>query len=134
MARLTDNLQTLIAGGIPILRALAISGDVVGNVIYQKAITDAIDSVKGGSTISAAFEKVPEIPVLVTQMIRIGETSGKLDFILTNIAKFYQREVDSLVENLVSLIEPALIIFLGIGVGVLVASVMVPLYNLVGNI
>jgi len=134
MARLTDNLQTLIAGGIPILRALSISGDVVGNVIYQKAITDAIDSVKAGSTISAAFERVPEIPVLVTQMIRIGETSGKLDFILANITKFYQREVDSLVENLVSLIEPALIIFLGAGVGVLVASVMIPLYSLVGSI
>lgn len=134
MARFTDNLRTLIIGGIPILRALSISGDVVGNVVYQKAVKNAIESVKGGGTISSAFEKVPEIPVLVTQMIKIGETSGRLDFILGSIAKYYQQEVDTTLENLVALIEPALIIFLGVGIGVLVASIMVPLYNLVGSI
>lgn len=131
-ARITDNLRTLILGGIPILRALSITGDVVGNVVYQRALEEAIESVKGGGTISMAFEKRPEIPVLVTQMIRIGEASGRLDFILGSIAKFYQREVDAAVDNLVALIEPALIIFLGLGVGVLVGSVLLPLYNLVG--
>ncbi len=132
MTRLTDNLRTLIISGIPIVRALEVSRDVVGNVIYQKAIEEAIESVKAGSTISAALEKTPEIPVLVTQMIRVGEASGRLDFILGSIAKFYQREVDSALESLVALIEPALIVFLGVGIGVLVASIMVPLYNLVG--
>lgn len=134
MTRLTDNLRTLIMGGIPILRALSITGDVVGNIIYQKALMDAIESVKAGSTISGAFEKTKEIPLLVTQMIRVGEVSGRLDFILGSIAKFYQREVDAALENMVSLIEPALIIFLGVGIGILVASVLVPLYNLVGSI
>ncbi|OGZ96747.1 MAG: hypothetical protein A3B34_01355 [Candidatus Sungbacteria bacterium RIFCSPLOWO2_01_FULL_54_21] len=134
MARLTDNLQTLIMGGIPIVRALTITGDVVGNVVYQHAIERAIESVKGGSTISAAFEQTPEIPPLVTQMIRIGETSGRLDSILGSVSKFYRREVDSVLENIVALIEPALIIFLGVGIGALVASVLVPLYNLVGAI
>lgn len=134
MARLTDNLKTLISSGIPIMRALSISGDIVGNVVYQRAVLAAIESVKSGGTISSAFEKTPEIPGLVTQMIRIGETSGRLDFILGSIAKFYTQEVDSMVSNLVALIEPALIIFLGVGVGILVASIMVPLYNLVGAI
>lgn len=134
MARLADNLQTLIAGGIPILRALSITRDVVGNAIYQQAVDDAIESIKGGGTISAGLEKTPEVPVLLTQMIKIGETSGRLDFILGTVARFYQREVDSALENLVALIEPALIIFLGVGIGILVASVMVPLYNLVGTI
>lgn len=134
MARMADNLHTLIAGGIPIIRALTISADVVGNVVYESAINEAIESVKGGGSISEAFSKNGDIPPLVTQMIRIGESSGKLDFILANIAKFYQREVDSAFENLVSLIEPALIIFLGIGVGILVAAVLVPLYSLVGSI
>ena len=134
MARLTDNLQTLIMGGIPIVRALTITSDVVGNVVYRQAIERAIESVKGGSTISAAFEQTPEIPQLVTQMIRIGEQSGRLDFILGSVSKFYRREVDSVLENIVALIEPALIIFLGVGIGVLVASVLVPLYNLVGAI
>ena len=134
MARLTDNLHTLIISGIPILKALSITGDIVGNVVYQRALEQAIESVKAGNSISAAFEKYKEIPTLVTQMIKIGEGSGKLDLILANVSKYYQREVDSVVDNLVALIEPALIIFLGIGVGVLVGSVMVPLYNMTGNI
>ena len=133
MARLTDNLRTLIAGGIPILRALSITGEVVGNEIYKRATIDAIESVKAGNTISSAFEKTPEIPALVTSMIRIGETSGRLDFILASIARFYQREVETAVESLVSLIEPILILFLGGAVAVLVASIMIPLYNLVGS-
>ena len=70
----------------------------------------------------------------MTQMVKIGEASGKLDFILSNISKYYQREVDSLVDNLVALIEPVLIIFLGLGVGLMVGSVLVPLYNMVGTI
>lgn len=134
MARLADNLRTLVVGGIPILRALEITGDVVGNTIFQKAISSAIESVRGGSTISAAFEKTPEIPPLVTQMVKIGEATGKLDFILGSIAKFYQREVDSMVDNLVTLIEPVLIVILGGGVALLVAAVLVPLYSLVGTL
>ena len=103
-------------------------------MVYKDAIDKAIEAVKGGGTISSAFERTKEIPSMVTNMIRIGEASGKLDFILANISKYYTREVDSLVENLVSLIEPALIIMLGLGVGLMVGSVLVPLYNMVGNI
>ncbi len=134
MARLSDNLHTLIISGIPILRALSITGEIVGNIVYQRAVEQAIVAVRAGNTISSAFEKVPEIPAFVTQMIKIGEASGKLDFILSNISKYYQREVDSLVDNLVALIEPVLIIFLGLGVGLMVGSVLVPLYNMTGNI
>jgi type IV pilus assembly protein PilC len=134
ISRFTDNLGTLIIGGIPIIRALEISADVVGNKVYKKIILDAAESVKGGNTISSAFEKYKEMPPLVTQMIRIGEEAGRLDFILRNIAKFYQREVDSLLDNLVSLIEPALIIFLGGSVGIMVAAILVPLYNISGAI
>lgn len=134
IARMTDNLRTMIIGGIPLLRALTITGDVVGNSVYRHALERSIESVKGGSTISAAFQGVKEIPALVTQMIRIGETSGRLDFILGSVSKFYQREVDSLLDGLVSLVEPLLIIMLGLGVGVMVASVLVPLYNLAGSI
>ena len=133
MARLTDNLRTLITGGIPILRALSITGDVVGNDVYKQAAADAIESVRAGNTISSAFEKTPEIPKLVTGMIRIGETSGRLDFILASVARFYQREVDATVDNLVALIEPMLILFLGGAVAILVSSIMIPLYNLIGG-
>lgn len=130
LARMADNLATLIVAGIPIIRALQITADVVGNRVFAKIILDAAESVKSGNTISYSFEKYPDVPPLVTQMIKIGEESGKLDFILKSAAGFYQRDVDNLLDNFVSLIEPALIIMLGLGVGVLVAAVLVPLYNL----
>ena len=130
LARFTDNLGTLITSGIPILRALQITSDVVGNRLYKAAMLDAAVSVKDGNTIANALELSPEIPPLVVQMIRIGEEAGQLDRILRSIARFYQREVDNLLENIVSLIEPALIIFLGIAVGGLVAAILVPIYNL----
>lgn len=130
LTRFSDNLGTLILAGLPILRALQITAEVVGNRIYERAILQAIESVRGGSTIASALQGSQYIPALVTQMIRIGEEAGRLDSILKNIARFYQRDVDNLLENLVSLIEPALIIFLGIAVGGLVVSILVPLYNL----
>lgn len=134
MARMTDNLRTMIVGDIPLIRALSITGDVVGNIIYKEALEKAIEAVKGGNTISSVFEREQDIPGLVTQMIRIGESSGRLDAILGNVSKFYQREVDSVLDNIVSLIEPALIIALGLSVGVMVTSILVPLYNLAGSI
>lgn len=130
LTRIADNLATLIIGGIPIIRALEITSEVVANRVYGDIILDARESVKAGNTISASFEKFREIPPLVSQMIRVGEESGRLDFILKSTANFYRREVDNLLENFVSLIEPALIVFLGVGVGLLVAAVLVPLYNL----
>ncbi len=133
MTRFADNLRTLLVGGIPIIRSLTITSDVVGNVVFQEVIQNAVESVKGGNTISAALARSPDVPILVTQMIRIGESSGRLDFILGSIARFYQKEVDSLVENLVALIEPIMIVLLGVGVGILVASVLVPIYNLIGS-
>ena len=130
LARIGDNLETLLSGGIPIVRALQITSDVVGNEVYKGIMLEAIEGVRGGSTISDAFARHPEIPTLLTQMIRVGEETGKLDQILKTISRFYAREVDSLVDNLVSLIEPILILILGLGIGLIVASVLVPIYNL----
>ncbi len=130
LARLADNLQTLIAGGIPIVRALQITADVVDNVVYRDIILEAIEAVRSGSTIADAFDRHPEIPPLLTQMMRVGEETGKLDQILKSLSHFYTREVDSLVDNLVSLIEPVLILFLGLGIGLIVASVLLPIYQL----
>lgn len=134
MARVTDNLQTLIVAGIPILRALEITSDVVGNVIYKKALQDAMASVKGGNTISAAFERVPEIPVMVVQMIRVGELTGRIDFILATLSRFFRKEVDSMLDNLVTLIEPIMILILGVAVAFLMLAIFVPLYNLIGSL
>ncbi|OGZ96895.1 MAG: hypothetical protein A2847_02710 [Candidatus Sungbacteria bacterium RIFCSPHIGHO2_01_FULL_50_25] len=134
VARLADNLTILISSGIPILRAIEVTRDVVGNLVFANALEEAYKAVRGGGTISSAFKNTKEIPLLVTQMIRIGEATGRLDFILQKISKFYQQEVNSAVDNLVSLIEPILIIVLGAGIGFLLMSVLVPLYNLVNAI
>lgn len=130
LARLSDNLQTLITGGVPIVRSLQITADVVGNEIYRGIILEAIEAVRAGSTIADAFDRHTEIPPLLTQMMRVGEETGKLDQILKSISRFYTREVESLVDNLVALIEPILILVLGLGIGLIVASVLLPIYNL----
>lgn len=134
LSRLTDNLQTLLAGGVTVLRALEVSADVIGNEIYAQIVRQSMEQVKGGLPISEAFSRYEDIPSLVTQMIRIGEETGKLDFTLKTLARFYRNEVYNTVENLVSLIEPVMIIFLGLAVGFLVASVLIPIYNISSSI
>jgi type II secretory pathway component PulF len=102
----------------------------VGNAVYREILINATEDVKSGSTISDALSKYSDIPPLFTQMIRIGEETGKLDYILKSVSRFYERDVNNLVDNLVSLIEPILILALGAGVGLLVASVLIPIYNI----
>ena len=114
------------------MRALTITSEVVDNEVYRTILLEATEDVKSGSMISDSFAKFSDIPPLFTQMMRIGEETGKLDYILKSIAGFYRRDVDSMVGNLVSLIEPILIVSLGAGVGILVASVLLPIYNLAG--
>jgi len=130
LARFADNLQTLLTGGVSVARALEISADVVGNDIYAEIINEARDAVRGGASISEALARYEDVPALFTQMIRIGEETGRLNAILATLAKFYIREVNNTLERLVSLIEPALIILLGLGVGIIVAAILVPIYSI----
>lgn len=130
LSRIADNMETLISGGVSVVESLEITADVVDNEVYKYILLEALEAVKGGSTISESLSRYEEIPTLVSQMIRIGEETGKLGYILKTTAKFYQREVDQAIESLVGLIEPAMIIVLGVGVGLLLASVLVPIYNI----
>lgn len=130
LARFADTLSNLISSGVPIIRSLQVTATVVDNKVYEAVILDAARAVKSGNTIGFALEQYPEIPPLLTQMIRVGEESGRIDFILDNLSRFYKRDVDNMVVNLVSLIEPAMIVILGGGVGLLVVSILLPLYNL----
>ena len=130
LSRIADNLASLINSGVPIIRALQVTASVLDNKVYEEVILDATRSIKSGNTIGAALEQYEEIPPLMTQMIRIGEDSGRLDFILNALARFYKRDVDNMVAGIVSLIEPGLIVLLGGGVGILVASILIPLYSL----
>jgi type II secretory pathway component PulF len=133
LARIAETLSTLIRSDISILDALRITGDLVGNLNYQRIINETEEGVRGGGSISAVFEKYSEIPALMTSMISIGEKTGKLDFMLGHVSKFYQTESEEDIKNISQLIEPVLIFILGGGVAILVSSVLLPIYSLVGS-
>lgn len=133
LARIADNMNTMIASGIPMIRALEITSQVVGNEIYKEILLDTLEAVKAGSALSKAFSTHPEIPGIMSQMVKVGEETGELGNILKTLAKFYEREVNNAVDTLVGLIEPVMIVALGIGVGVLLASVLLPIYNIAGS-
>jgi type IV pilus assembly protein PilC len=130
LSRVADNMATLLGSGISVVQATEISASVVGNQLYASILNDVNTSVKGGGSISQAMEKYAEIPSIMTAMIRVGEETGELGSILKTLAKFYQREVTNAVDTLVDLIEPFMIVVLGLGVGILLASVLIPIYNI----
>jgi type II secretory pathway component PulF len=135
LSRFAENLSTLVKGGLPIIQALRVTGDVITNQVYSNIIIEAIEEIKGGGNISTTLSKYPkEFPRFVTQMVLTGEKTGKLAKVLENVSDFYQREVDNMTGNLTQLIEPVLIVILGIGVGGLVSSILVPIYNIAGGI
>lgn len=129
LSRIADNLSTMLTSGIPMLRALEITAAVVDNRIFARSLHEALEKVKAGSALSEALSSHKEIPNIMTQMIRVGEESGNMGEILGTLAKFYEREVTNAVDTLVGLIEPIMIVALGVGVGVLLASVLIPIYN-----
>lgn len=134
LSRIADNFATMLVSGVPVVEAVEITASVVGSPTYEKLLNDVGESVKGGASISDALSKHAEIPGIMTAMVRVGEETGELGNILTTLAKFYQREVTTAVDTLVDLIEPMMIVLLGLGVGTLLASVLIPIYNMAGSI
>ena len=135
LSRITDNLNTMLSSGVPIVRSIDITGDTVGSRVYKDILREVADSVKSGLTLSAAFEKHSEhIPGITIQMVQVGEETGSLGAILKTLTDFYKREVDDAVDTLVGLIEPVMIVVLGLGVGILLVSVLMPIYNMAGSI
>ncbi|KKS05208.1 MAG: Type II secretion system F domain protein [Candidatus Nomurabacteria bacterium GW2011_GWC2_41_8] len=135
LSRITDNLNTMLLSGVPIVRAIDITGQVVGSLVYKNLLAEVADGVKSGLAFSAALEKHGEqIPGIMVQMVLVGEETGSLGAILKTLTDFYKREVDDAVDTLVGMIEPVMIVVLGLGVGVLLVSVLMPIYNLAGGI
>ena len=134
LARIADTFSTMLMAGVSVLEALQICGSVVGNSVYQSILVDVANDVKGGSSISGAFSTHAEIPGIMVAMVRVGEETGELAKILTTLARFYNREVTNAVDTLVGLIEPVMIVLLGLGVGTLLAAILLPIYNLAGAI
>jgi type II secretory pathway component PulF len=130
LARFSRNLSTLVLGGIPIIKALEIVAQVINNVIYRDIILETIVLITQGKTISEGLSGHSEFPGIVTQMVKVGEQTAKLDEIMAKLASFYEKEVDAKVSTLTTLLEPLIMIVLGIGVGILVAGVLLPIYNL----
>lgn len=129
LSRLADNMNTMLISGIPMIRALELTSSVVNNQIYQNIIAAAVEDVKAGKAVSEALSGHPEIPGIMVQMMKVGEETGELGSILKTLARFYAREVETAVDALVDLIEPLMIVLLGLGVAILLASVLVPIYN-----
>ena len=135
LSRITDNISTMLSSGVPIVRAIDITANVVGSRIYKKLLGEVADGVKSGLALSAAFKKhQEEIPGILVQMVLVGEETGSMGAILRTLTDFYRREVDDALDTLVSLIEPVMIVVLGLGVGILLVSVLMPIYNLAGSI
>lgn len=130
IARLTSTLSSLFSSAVPILQALAISEKVVGNPVIAKVVQEARTSLEKGNSLSDPLERSWLFPPLVTSMIRIGESTGSLDFMLEKVADFYEAEVDRSVDTLKSLIEPLMILFLAVIVGGIVAAIFLPMFSL----
>lgn len=132
--RFADNLSTLIVGGIPITQALEITAEIVGNTVYREIILKTVDGVRKGQTISSILFNYPDLfPPTFCQMILVGEKTGSLDKSLLTMVSFYEKETDRAIDSLLSLLEPVLIIVLGVVVGGVVASVMLPMYSSMGS-
>jgi type II secretory pathway component PulF len=133
LIRFAENLSALLAGGIPIVRALTVVADVVGNGIYKRVILRAADNVRTGGMMSQVLMNDPAIPPMVAQMVKIGEETGSTTQVLKAVSDFYTQEVDMLTRNMMSLIEPILIVILGIGVAIMVVGILLPIYNIAGQ-
>lgn len=135
LSRVADNMNTMLKSGIPMVKVLELSAAIVDNRIYEAILLDSLEAVKGGLSLSDSLIKHHEyFPGIMTAMIKIGEETGELGNILDTLAKFYQREVINAVDTLVDLIEPVMIVLLGLGVGFLLASVLIPIYNITNAI
>ena len=134
LARFARTFGLLIKTGIPILDALYSVADVMDNEAYKKTLYRVASDVERGVSLSVPFSKDSLFPPIVTQMIGVGEQSGALDKILDRLGEFYENTVDERTKTISSLIEPIIIVILGLGVGVLVFAVLMPIYQIAQNI
>jgi type IV pilus assembly protein PilC len=131
VARFTRTLGTLISSGVPILEALLITARSAGNRVVEKAVLQARQVVTAGGGLSEPLRATPVFPPMVVHMISVGENTGALDQMLSKIADFYDDEVDTAVGALTSLLEPLMIVFLGVVVGGIVVAMYLPIFKMV---
>ena len=130
LVRLTRSMNTLLIGGVTITQSLKIVSEVVGNETYRHLIKETSKAVDDGKSISSVFVNSNEIPKMVSQMLSIGEKTGKLDVILERVSEFYSREIKNIIANLMTLMEPIIMVIMGLAVGVMVAAIILPMYSM----
>ncbi len=130
LMRFTRSLSTLLKGGVTITRSLEITAEVVGNTIYREMILETLEAINDGNPLASVMEKNTYVPSMVPQMIAVGEKTGKIDTVLDRITGFYTRESSNMLDNLSKLMEPLIMVIMGIGVGIMVAAVIMPMYNM----
>lgn len=133
MARFARTGATLVSSGVPLLQMLQITGDAISNVHVEASLKKASEKVKGGKALSDSLEGDPNFLPLVPNMLRIGEQSGALEAMLEKIADYYEKEVDTQIRNVSSIIEPVLMVVLGVFAFIIVAAVLLPIYGLAGQ-
>ncbi|OIP25305.1 hypothetical protein AUK11_00885 [bacterium CG2_30_37_16] len=130
LARFTRTLGTLMGSGVPVLDSLTISSNACGNVIYKERVLKVAEAVKGGKSLSEPLENDKYFPPVVCQMIGVGEQTGEMDKMLEGLANYYEEEVDTLIKGLSAIIEPVIIVVLGLVVGGIMVAIMLPIYRL----
>lgn len=133
LTRICDNLSTMLSSGISMVQALEVTADVVDNLVYKEILEATLAEVRAGRSFSDAIGEYSEVPGVLAQMAKVGDETGSLSTILQTLSDFYRREVNNAVDTLIGLIEPIMIVMLGLGVGVLLASVLMPIYNLTNS-
>ena len=134
VARFARTFSALMGAGVAVLEALNVTSRAVGNVVYEKLLTDAAEEVKNGKTLSSVIEKYDLFPPIVAQMLAVGEETGQTDTVLVKVADFYEEEVDVAIDGVSSIIEPVMILIMGTMVGLIAASVMGPIAGLAQSI
>jgi type IV pilus assembly protein PilC len=130
LQRFSDNMNTMLSNGVPIVKSLDITASIIENRVYKQLLKRVSEKVQLGKSLSKALYEETVVPNILIQMVHIGEETGELGYILKNLATFYRRELDTAIDSVIGLIEPAMIVSLGLGVGVLVAAVLLPMYSL----
>lgn len=134
VARFARTFSALMGAGVAVLEALSVTSRAVGNVVFEEALVNAAAEVKNGSTLSAEIAKNPLFPPIVSQMLAVGEETGQTDTVLVKVADFYEEEVDVAIDGMSSIIEPVMILIMGSMVGLIAASVMMPIAGLANQI
>lgn len=134
IARFCRNLGTMLGSGVPLLRCLEITAHTLGNITYQQGLLAVREDVRSGLTLAASIERHHFMPPLVSKMIAIGEKTGKLEDVLSYMAEFYEEAIDEFSKNLSTILEPVLLIGIGLVVGFVAVAIIGPIYQLTGTL